>query len=104
MSRIFPMDMIITPLTIKILLESNPLKSRILVRRLAVFTPDAHKERNTRDVTCTHEHTRGRKQSMHGYVHSLVQKKHARISLITMHVLLFNTFHLNRKSPYIRQL
>ena len=28
--------MIIPPLNIKILLESNPLKSRILVRRLAV--------------------------------------------------------------------
>ena len=32
----FPMGMIIPPLEIKILLESNPLKSRILVRRLAV--------------------------------------------------------------------
>ena len=32
----FPMDMWIPPLTIKILLESNPLRSRILVRRLAV--------------------------------------------------------------------
>ena len=30
------MDMIIPPLFIKMLLESNPLKSRILVRRLAV--------------------------------------------------------------------
>ena len=30
------MDMRIPPLKIKILLESNPLKSRILVRRLAV--------------------------------------------------------------------
>ena len=35
-SRIFPMDMIISPLNIKILLESNPPKSRIFVRRLAV--------------------------------------------------------------------
>ena len=32
----FPMDIRIPPLKIKILLESNPLKSRILVRRLAV--------------------------------------------------------------------
>ena len=31
------MDMIIPPLKIKILLESNPLKYRILVRRLAVY-------------------------------------------------------------------
>ena len=31
-----PMDMRIPPLRIKILLESNPLKSIILVRRLAV--------------------------------------------------------------------
>ena len=30
------MDMIIPPLTIKIMLESDPLKSTILVRRLAV--------------------------------------------------------------------
>ena len=30
------MDKIIPPLRIKILLESNPLKSRILVRRLAI--------------------------------------------------------------------
>ena len=33
----FPMDMRIPPHRIKILLESNPLKSRILVRRLAVW-------------------------------------------------------------------
>ena len=33
----FPMGLGIPPLNIKILLESNPLKSRILVRRLAVF-------------------------------------------------------------------
>ena len=32
----FPIDMKFPPLTIKILLESDPLKSRILVRRLAV--------------------------------------------------------------------
>ena len=32
----FPMDMRIPPLDIEMLLESNPLKSRILVRRLAV--------------------------------------------------------------------
>ena len=32
----FPMDVRIPPLGIKILLESNPLKSRILVRRLAI--------------------------------------------------------------------
>ena len=31
------MDMIIPPLKLKIMLESNPLKSRILVRRLAVL-------------------------------------------------------------------
>ena len=30
------MDMRIPPLKIEILLESNPLKSRILVRRLAI--------------------------------------------------------------------
>ena len=34
----FPMDMRIPPLKIKILLESNLLKSRILVRRLAVLS------------------------------------------------------------------
>ena len=34
----FPMDMRIPPLKIKILLESEPLKSRILVERLAVQT------------------------------------------------------------------
>ena len=33
------MDMRIPPLKIKILLGSNPLKSRILVRRLAVDGP-----------------------------------------------------------------
>ena len=32
----FPMNVIISPLNIEILLESNPLKSRSLVRRLAV--------------------------------------------------------------------
>ena len=32
-----PMDMRIPPLSIKIMLESDPLKSRILVRRLAVL-------------------------------------------------------------------
>ena len=32
----FPVDMRVPPLEIKIQLESNPLKSRILVRRLAV--------------------------------------------------------------------
>ena len=32
----FPMGLEIPPLTIKILLESNPLKSRILVWRLAI--------------------------------------------------------------------
>ena len=31
------MDMRIPPLRIKIMLESNPLKSIVLVRRLAVF-------------------------------------------------------------------
>ena len=43
----FPMDMIISPLNMKILLQSNPLKSRILVRRLAVVTsqPTAQKPR-----------------------------------------------------------
>ena len=35
-SRIFPMSMRIPPLKLTILPESNPLKSRILVRRLAV--------------------------------------------------------------------
>ena len=34
-----PMDMRIPPLKIKFLLESDPLKSRILVRRLAVLAP-----------------------------------------------------------------
>ena len=33
----FPMDMRISPLKHKIMLESNPLKSRIFVRRLAVY-------------------------------------------------------------------
>ena len=33
------MDMRIPPLTLKILLESDPLTSRILVRRLAVASP-----------------------------------------------------------------
>ena len=33
----FPMDMRIPPLTINIMIESNPPKSRILVRRLAVY-------------------------------------------------------------------
>ena len=37
----FPADMRIPPLEIKILLESNPLKSRIFVRRLAVHTVPA---------------------------------------------------------------
>ena len=37
--RKFPMDMRIPPLIVKIMLESKPLKSRILVRRLAV-TPE----------------------------------------------------------------
>ena len=32
----FPIDMRIPPLSINILLESNPLKSRILIQRLAV--------------------------------------------------------------------
>ena len=36
------MDMRIPPLKIKIMLESNPLKSRIVVRRLAVLAPSAH--------------------------------------------------------------
>ena len=36
LSRTFPMDMNIPPLKLKILLESNPLKSIILVRTLAV--------------------------------------------------------------------
>ena len=35
------MGMITPPLKIKIMLESNPLKSRILVRRLAGCSPDA---------------------------------------------------------------
>ena len=35
----FPMDMRIPPRNIKIMLVSNPLKSRILVRRLAVASP-----------------------------------------------------------------
>ena len=34
----FPMDMRIPPLSTKFLLESNPLKSRICVRRLAVLS------------------------------------------------------------------
>ena len=34
----FPMDMRIPPLKIKILLEPNPLKSRILVQRLAIHS------------------------------------------------------------------
>ena len=36
----FPMGMGIPPLRIKIMLESDPPKSRILVRRLAVRTPN----------------------------------------------------------------
>ena len=36
LSGTFPMGLRISPLNIEILLESNPLKSRILVRRLAV--------------------------------------------------------------------
>ena len=36
----FPLSLGIPPLKLKILLESNPLKSRILVRRLAVPTAD----------------------------------------------------------------
>ena len=36
MSGKFPLDMRIPALKLKILLESNPLKSRILVRRLAI--------------------------------------------------------------------
>ena len=34
----FPMDVRMLPLTVKIMLESNPLKCRILVRRLAART------------------------------------------------------------------
>ena len=37
LSRHFPMDMRIPPLNIKILLESNPLKPGILIRRLAIM-------------------------------------------------------------------
>ena len=37
----FPMDIRIPPLKTKIMLESNPLKSRILVRRLAVVQDGA---------------------------------------------------------------
>ena len=45
------MDMRIPPLKIKIMLESNPLKSRILVQRLAVLPrgeipPDTGKRLN----------------------------------------------------------
>ena len=40
----FPMDMGIPPLRIISMLQSNPLKSRIVVRRLAVLTPtSAHR-------------------------------------------------------------
>ena len=39
----FPMDMGIPPHNIKILLESNPLKSRILVRGLAVASMDTQR-------------------------------------------------------------
>ena len=38
----FPMDMRIPPLTIKIMLEANPLKSGILVRRLAAGPADCN--------------------------------------------------------------
>ena len=45
------MDMRISPLNIKIMLESNPLKSRILVRRLAVVTLDSRADRGSKTVT-----------------------------------------------------
>ena len=41
-----PMDLGIPPLTIQMLLESNPLKSRILVRRLAVSARNARETHN----------------------------------------------------------
>ena len=47
----FPMGLGIPTLTIKILLESNPLKSRILVRRLAVASwPTAQPTQPRRDA------------------------------------------------------
>ena len=39
------MDMRILPLSVKIMLESNPLRSRILVRRLAVQHAAAFRSR-----------------------------------------------------------
>ena len=47
LSRKFPLDMTIPPLKIKILLESNPLKSRIFVRRLAVLSCCRHSFRES---------------------------------------------------------
>ena len=44
-SRKSPLDMTISPLTIKILLKASPPKSRILVRRLAVPEPRCHEPR-----------------------------------------------------------
>ena len=46
MSGKSPMDMIIPPLTIDIMFESNPLKSRILVLRLAVASVGIAPERS----------------------------------------------------------
>ena len=43
LSREFPMGLEISPLNIKIMFESNPLKSRIVVRRLAVHTASSQK-------------------------------------------------------------
>ena len=40
------MDMRIPPLKLKIMLESNPLKSRILVQRLAVMTQLTHTQQS----------------------------------------------------------
>ena len=42
-SGTFPVEIWIPPLRLKILLESNPLKSRILARRLAIIAPQIHR-------------------------------------------------------------
>ena len=46
------MDMRIPPLKIKIMLESNPLKSRILVRRLAVSKQGQTSSRHLAESEC----------------------------------------------------
>ena len=47
----FPMDMRIPPLELKVLLESSPPKSRIVVRRLAVPTRESDHDKR-RHVSC----------------------------------------------------